>query len=284
MTARDADKPGSPLSQTAASTLEGGLITKTVGRLRWRLRPGPLPEALHPLLKDPDAHLADPERWLAPGDPRLATLGVIQAPNNGPSLVLRRFNYGRFLHRLRDCFRRTRAERAFRHGLAMEHAGLPTPRVWAVGVERLALWPARAYLITEFVPRTRTLRDLLVTAGRLPAGQCDQLVDLVARLHAAGFSNRDLNAANLLCDERGTFWIIDLDGVRQHRRVPLQRVAKDLERLARNFPAEELARRAHWWLKRYCHKRGLAREFRDLYERARRWRAVMLRRPRRRQG
>src|SRR4030095_13016502 len=167
-------------------------------------------------------------------------MGVVPPLERGSGpLLLRRLNYGRPRHRWGDICRPTRVERAFRHGLALEQAGVATPRVVAVGVRRWIRWPVRAYLIIEYVPDTVTLDHFL---GHGWASKLAYPVaDLLPRLHAHGFSHRDLKATNVLVDRHHRPWLIDLDGVRDYGRLPDPRAVLDLARLAqelvvRNIP------------------------------------------------
>jgi hypothetical protein len=55
------------------------------------------------------------------------------------------------------------------------------------------------------------------------------------RLHAAGFDHRDLKFANILvssdpADPR--IWLLDLEGVRVWRRLPVRRAVKNLARIS----------------------------------------------------
>jgi tRNA A-37 threonylcarbamoyl transferase component Bud32 len=240
------------------------ITTARAGGLRWRVRLPLLPQEFRALLQDPDAWLADPAKRLAHSE--LITMAALNGPDGGePKLLLRRLNYGRWRHRLRDVFRPTRAERAFKHGMAMEQAGVPTPRVMAVAVERCWRWPVRAYLLMEFVPRAQPLRQLLMQQKGVTPKQTRQLAEMMARLHQAGFTHRDLNATNILFNAQGEPCFIDLDGVRRHRVVSRGRAIKNLARLAREFIPKGLAAAAPWFLKHYCARRGLRRDLRALH-------------------
>jgi len=240
-------------------------ITHTMaGGLRWRVRLHLLPREFRVLLEDPDAFLTDPARRLAHSE--LITMSSLTGSRGSePELILRRLNYGPWRHRLRDIIRPTRAERAFKHGVAMELAGVPTPRVVAVGVDRRWRWPVRAYLLMEYVAHSRTLGQLLAQQDRVTPKQTRQLADIMARLHQAGFTHRDLKASNLLFNAQGEPCFIDLDGVRRHRAVTRARAIKDLTRLARECLAKGLAGAAPWFLKHYCSQRGLRNELRPLH-------------------
>jgi hypothetical protein len=258
--------------------------SKSVGRLRWYFSSGSLPEDLGRLWEDPDSFLSDPTLLLAAGGgARLVTLGVIPDPVGGvPPLLLRRLNYRSLLHRLRDTFRPTRAERAFKHGLAMERAGIPTPRVFAAGVERICRVPIRAYFLSEFIPNARTLRDLVIEQGSLTKDQIRELAEMVAHLHNSGFSNRDLKWTNIIYDSALKPHFIDLDGIRHHNKVNAKTVAKNLSHLTCGFFDHILPQTIRWsegapvpgrdrkftilgFLKCYCRKRGMQGKLRSLY-------------------
>ncbi len=245
-------------SNQGMSTHSPRLSFLQVGKLRWTLRPAPAPESIEEVLKNPDHFLADPGMLIA--NSGLITMGRISPLTaGGATLLLRRLNYGRLRHLLRDIFRPTRAERAFWHGLSLEQAGVATPRVLAVGVERLLRWPRRAYLITEWVPGAITLRTLLNRERFLPRAQVYLLADLLARLHDRGFSHRDLNSANILFDDQLRPYLIDLDGVRNFGQLREARSVLDLRRFAREFVA--FPRALKWnalrFLKRYCQQRRM---------------------------
>jgi tRNA A-37 threonylcarbamoyl transferase component Bud32 len=226
------------------------------GRLRWLIRRSLVSERDDDLLKDPDRFLASPARLLRHSE--LITLGVIspRTPGAAPWL-LRRLNYGRLRHRLRDVFRPTRAERAFRHGLGMEQAGIHTPRVLGAAVERRWRWPLRAYLLTEFMAEAATFEEVLSQKRGVSRELTLRLADLMARLHAHGFVHRDLNARNILVDPGGQPWLIDLDGVRHHPRTHDTQAQANVFRLAHEFLRHypQTGPTGVRFLRRYCRQR-----------------------------
>ena len=219
---------------------------------------------LESLLDDPDSFLRGSVKMLA--DSELVTMGVVSLGKNAPQLLLRRLNYGRIRHQLRDTFRTSRAERAFDHGLAMELAGVPTPQVIAVATKRVLRRPVCAYLLTEFIPRATTLEDVLNKQAKLSVKQIRQLAGLMASLHASGFSHRDLKSSNILYDEKLEPCFIDLDGVRRYETLSWDRMIKDLVRLGMEFTGKGLVKSAPWFLKCYCRKRGMVGDFRRIHQ------------------
>ena len=236
-------------------------VVLTVKGRRWCVRQDLAVSELKPVFDDPDRFLRDPSQLVA--DSTLITLGKIPPARPGaPTLLLRRLNYRRWRHRARDIFRATRAERALRHGLELEAAGIHTPRHLAAGVKRCWRWPLRAYLLTEWVPDAISLEAWLQQHGGLSREHLYRIADLLARLHNHNFSHRDLKASNLLFDAALRPCLIDLDGVRHYPRLSEARAAADLTRLAWEFVRypKWLARNGRRFLARYGEQRGLPRE------------------------
>lgn len=126
---------------------------------------------------------------------------------------------------------RTRAFRELRLTERLYHQGLPVPRpiagcVWHHGLTY------EAALITERLAGVRSLAD------RLPTLDAPTLYDVGATLrqfHDAGLDHVDLNARNLLIDDTGHVWLIDLDRCRLRRpgrwkQANLQRLERSLSR------------------------------------------------------
>jgi tRNA A-37 threonylcarbamoyl transferase component Bud32 len=208
----------------------GPTLFRAGGRL-WSVHPQVPPEQIRPLLERPEQHLAAALFFYK--DTELITLGRLASVRpDGPHLLLRRLNYGRLSHRLRDWFRPSRAQRAFRWGLALEAAEVRTPRVVAASEDRWWRMPLRAFLLTEEVPGARNLTEYLGQPGSGSDSFADRLGAVIGRLHQAGFSHRDLTGSNILVDRQELPWLIDLDGVRRLLPIGLRRAARDLSRLS----------------------------------------------------
>jgi len=113
-------------------------------------------------------------------------------------------------------------------------------------------------LVTEYVAGARPLVE------HLREGPADAVLaavaDLLAKMHAGGFANRDLKAHNILVrgGAAGTpagACLVDLDGVRQRRRVSPRLRAKNLRRLQRSFLECPAAGPRAWEVfQRYYHR------------------------------
>jgi tRNA A-37 threonylcarbamoyl transferase component Bud32 len=201
------------------------------GRLAWTLREDQPPTWWQAVLEDPEAWLRDPA-WHYKNS-RNVTLTRVPPPDKGkPGLVLRRLNYGRNRHRLSDCFRPSRAQRAFRSALDLEAAGLPVARALAVADLRSWRWPVHAYLLSVEIENAQTLGQFARQSDSWSRRLVGELALLLARLHQTGFIHGDLKATNVLIQPMDKPWLIDFDGARRFARVPRDRAVKDLARLA----------------------------------------------------
>ena len=133
----------------------------------------------------------------------------------------------------------SRAFREFRVLATLHRRGLPVPQPAAAGYWRRGLL-YRAALVTVRIAGVETLAARLAT-GPLEASTWRALGATVARLHAAGACHADLNAHNLLVDDRGRCFVIDFDRARlrrpgRWRAANLARLRRSLDKLAATGP------------------------------------------------
>jgi tRNA A-37 threonylcarbamoyl transferase component Bud32 len=218
------------------------------GGLRWQVRLPFLNDAVHAVLAEPDDFLATRAEILKPG--RSATVGRIEG------LVLKRYNLRKALNVLKDCFRRSKARRAFKKAYHLELAGVPTARPVATADRRWLGWLLlRSYLLMEEIPGAQHLGQW---RGDLRHAAHSAAV-LLAKLHGEGFQHRDLKETNLVFDQFGRLFLIDLEGLEFVGTVPAHRAARDLARLVRAATALPRVRRSErvMFLRAYCKARGL---------------------------
>ncbi len=234
------------------------------GIVRWKFRPGLASRDVNFNLDDPDKLLAEADT-IYKNDEVVTVVRLLVRGQRAGAWIVRRLNYGRWRHRLRDLFRASRVERNFRDGLWLEQAGIATARPLAVGVRRVFRWPRCAYLITEEVPEAVTLKGHIARRRVLPSPVIRRLAELVAQLHEHQCSHRDLKGTNVLLDGQLRPWLIDLDGIRRCRRLGTRRAQADLKRLAAEFRAQPLLWRWGWrrFLRRYCEIRQMPAAFRE---------------------
>lgn len=126
---------------------------------------------------------------------------------------------------------RTRAFRELRLTAELHARGLPVPRPVAAGVTRHCL-TYEAALLTVRIPGARALAELL-ERGEADEALLAAVGAVLRRFHDAGLDHVDLNARNLLIDDAGTPWLIDLDRCRL--RAPGAWRSANLSRLERSL-------------------------------------------------
>jgi tRNA A-37 threonylcarbamoyl transferase component Bud32 len=118
--------------------------------------------------------------------------------------------------------------RSFARGLELEELGLAVPV--HMGVLRSG---STTWLVTEWLAG----EDLDVALSGREATERGELIEnlaeLVAHLHHAGYRQRDLKAPNLRVSQENTVALVDLEGV--HSGASSRRREKDLGRLAASF-------------------------------------------------
>lgn len=125
---------------------------------------------------------------------------------------------------------RTRAFREVRLTATLYEQGLPVPRPVACCVTRFGL-TYEAALLTVRIPGARALASLL-SAEEADEALLMRVGAMIKRFHQAGLDHVDLNARNILVDEAGKPWLIDLDRCRL--RPPGKWQADNLQRLERS--------------------------------------------------
>ena len=134
---------------------------------------------------------------------------VTNPEGTGPQWVVRRYYRGGLMRPLGDRFLRAGRPRSFAEAdisARIAALGFATPRVVAA-----AVYPAglvyRADLVTEHVPRVRTLAEVLFgpydpaavpTSGDARREALTCVAELIQRMSRSGIHHRDLNAKNIL--------------------------------------------------------------------------------------
>lgn len=216
------------------------------GGLHWHVRLDALSEDFRTALASPDDFLAA-ARLLKNG--RSSTV----AAANG--LVLKRFNFRRWLRPLKDLFREPRARQAFRKAYHLELCGIATARPLAAADERRCGLVIRGFVFTaELAPA----ENIVTWKGDHRMG-ARAVARLLARLHDEGFSHRDLKETNILFDAAGQPWLIDLEGVKFQGAVPHETARTNLFRLAEGVREAGLLSRSNLvtFLVTYCRARRL---------------------------
>lgn len=208
--------------------------TARFGQYRWLLRQDVNLETIEDLLSDPERFLQPPARHFKSS--KVVTIAQVPSETSGRvPLILRRLNYGKLSHQIRDWLRPSRAHRAFFWAWKLEQLHVTTPRAAAAATVRLGTWPRRAYLITEEVSEASNCKQLLEQGWEPPAEAMERLAYLLAVLHNHRIRHRDLKPSNIMFQEEISPFLIDLDGLRKQSQVGLKDAAEDFVPLARTF-------------------------------------------------
>lgn len=129
---------------------------------------------------------------------------------------------------------RTRSFAEWRLLAELRRRGLPVPAPIAAGFER-GLFTYRADLITELLPGTRTLANV-ISGSELPQSGWRAVGLTIARFHREGVHHADLNANNILLDAAGEVYLLDFDRGRIEARgaweqAVLARLRRSLDKL-----------------------------------------------------
>lgn len=198
---------------------------RRIGRVNWRLHPqaGEYPE-LAGILAEPEKSIVSRQRGLFGGKSDFVY---------HERLVVKRYNVRQPTDALLDLIRPSKATFAFRKARLLEDLGLPVAAAIASGVAPRRGLIQHCYLVMQRVPGAKTYRVFFSTGGDVAHART--LGGMIGRIHGAGLRHRDLRCENLLEDEQGKFWFIDMEGIRVQLAPKPGRVIRDLRSLHGNF-------------------------------------------------
>lgn len=199
------------------------------------------------LLRDPDAPLKTGSAQVLKRSPSSEVVRLsMPLAGAATEVVYKRFNCPKPLDALRATVHHSPALRAWHAGHGLLIRRIPTPRPLAVIERTPGLLIRETYLLSQFIPNSRSLKDYVADlAASGPAGVRQhrlralifQLAELVRRMHERSISHRDMKASNFLIapGSEGTgsieIYLIDLAGAQIWRRLPQKRRLQNLARI-----------------------------------------------------
>jgi tRNA A-37 threonylcarbamoyl transferase component Bud32 len=213
------------------------------------------PDTLAALSADPDEPFRRPGVTLLK-DSRSSTVAEFDLPVNGVPrrLIYKRFRVTAWSDPWTALVRPSGAMRSWVFGQGLRERDLPTARPLAVLHRRRHGLSYEGYLLTEKIADAVDLHRFVSGLSDLACPERQAVLRrtiacvarLIRELHHRHLSHRDLKAANVFvqrsmrqllddADGFGPIWLIDLVGVRRHRRLRRSRRVQNLARLHASF-------------------------------------------------
>lgn len=191
---------------------------------------------LNHFLKDPDSAFGHPAAVMLKNG-RSST--VIKLKLDDQDYVIKRYNIKNSVHRLRRLFRPTRAAHSWclAQKLSLFQVNTAAP-VAFIESNWLGL-RGKSYFVMKNVKGT-DVKSYLTPYESEPyaaANIMQRIANLILSLKKLEMTHGDLKATNIIVDERGHPYFIDLDGAREHASLTGLRKAwsQDVKRFMRNF-------------------------------------------------
>jgi 3-deoxy-D-manno-octulosonic acid kinase len=212
-------------------------------------------------VRKPQMEMFDRDDWRSKGGLQEVSGGrgsVAFISVDGQQWVLRHYRRGGFVARISDDrywwlgANRTRSFVEWRLLAELKSRDLPVPGPVAAAYVRKG-FTYRADLITEALPNTKTLAQLLM-AGALDESAWRAIGETIARFHAQGVHHADLNANNILLQQgTGAVYVLDFDRGRIRERgaweqAVLDRLHRSLVKLRERNSVFHFGEREWAWL------------------------------------
>jgi 3-deoxy-D-manno-octulosonic acid kinase len=213
-------------------------------------------------VRKPQIELFHPAYWRAKGALHEVSGGrgsVAFVRADDQQWVLRHYRRGGLMARISDDRywwrggKRTRSFSEWRLLAELKSRELPVPAPIAAAYVRHG-FTYRADLITEAIPHTQTLAQILMR-GALEESEWIRVGETVARFHAEGVHHADLNANNILLQpDTGAVYWLDFDRGRIRARgaweqTVLARLHRSLVKLRERNSVFHFSEREWAWLK-----------------------------------
>jgi len=183
-----------------------------------------------PWLSHPEHILRDDRNLLKRPIPGSGTRIARMAASTG-SFAVKEYRAPGVREMCAAAIRGPRAVRAFQLLFRLQRLGIATIRPLAAAHERGKPW--HSILVTEELAFSHRLYDYAAQSRRHRSKTIRPLARIFAALHNAGFLHRDAHHANFLVkvENAPELYMVDVDGVRETRRVTLRHAARDISRL-----------------------------------------------------
>ena len=234
-----------PDTRVLSAPKDDTLVERKENFIGYRLNSSEAKAALEALLPEPDRVLDDGEVLAGRG----SNCRTVKIDIRGDLYVLKRFDCGRWLHRIKYIPRRSKAVKNWITSLEFIAKGIAVPRPILCMEERKFRLLGRSYFLSEYVPNARPLSELWPSLARTNRQKLlANLAAFLGRLHRSGCIHGDTNWRNILiCDgvTAKNILLVDLDCSKvflrprpKKIRKDIQHFLRDLDRLAKASPED----------------------------------------------
>jgi len=148
-------------------------------------------------------------------------------------IFLKRYNYKGIKDSCKNLFRKSRALKAMEAALKVEGIGLNSPEVIFACEKRVLGILIRSFIATRAV-NARNLVEI-VTGNSCLYALISDVAGYVRRMHETGVFHVDFKGENLLYDEKGNIYLIDLDRLKVKHFLSIGNIIKNLSYLNASF-------------------------------------------------
>ena len=214
------------------------IIYERLGRYRIvRVKSSETDVLLQKLLPDPELVFSQGRTIVTPPWKNPATDKVVIEINSS-RYFFKRFNDQGWIHRFKNAFRRSRAEKSWHAARLLNARGIPTPLPSLFIEDRLLGLLFRSYILFPHLEGGKSFLEswpLLDTEEQKES--LSQLGGIIGKMHRDGLLHGDLNWRNIiLCrgDRNLRFFLVDLDGYRLSKGVSGKLAEKDITHFLRD--------------------------------------------------
>lgn len=149
--------------------------------------------------------------------------------------VIKRYNIKSFWHRIKRCFRPSRASHSWKNAFILQQLSIPTPTAVALIENRFGWLRGTAYYIYHYAEGI-LLNDFFEKNVLFDVKIAEDVVKLLQSLHDSRLCHRDLKANNILLSNNKPL-LIDLDSMKTYKNSYLFKRAwqRDMQRFLRNW-------------------------------------------------